>query len=51
MTVEYGLSILQGLYMVNWLDIAESSNLDRYCDDLGMMDDTVLEHPWKNKVV
>ena len=50
-TVEYGLSVLQGLYGVNALEIAESRKLDRYREDLATMDDGTMERPWKNEVV
>jgi hypothetical protein len=50
-TVKYGLSVLQGIFTENPLDIVEGGNLTNYCAELLKGDDGAAEKQFKNEVV
>jgi hypothetical protein len=50
-TVEYGLSVLQGLFSVNPLEIAKGGKLDAYQGDLLKLNEGAMDRPWRNDVV
>jgi hypothetical protein len=50
-TVEYGLSVLQGLFSVNPLEITEGGKLDAYQGDLSKLDEGAMDRQWRNHVV
>jgi hypothetical protein len=49
-TVEYGLSVLQGIYSEARLDLSEGGQLEKYREDVATLDKGGLEKRWKNSV-
>lgn len=50
-TVEYGLSVLQGIFTENLLDIAEGGKLENYRAEILKGDEGAVEKRFKNEVV
>jgi hypothetical protein len=48
--VEYGLSVLQGIYSEFRLGLSKGGQLKKYQEDVVMLDKGALEKRWKNSV-
>jgi hypothetical protein len=49
-TVTYGLSLIQGLFSVTPLELAEGGHFQTYRTDIGKLDNEAMERTWKNRV-
>ena len=49
-TVKYGISVIQGLFSVNPLELGDGGELEKYKQDMGDLDAAGMERKWKIRV-